>query len=46
MKTYDVEIIVRIAIEADTQEDAEAQALEYASEEDLGFIATINTVEL
>lgn len=46
MKTYDVEVIVRLTVEAESEEDAIAQACEYASEEDLGFVGTFNIVEV
>lgn len=46
MKTYDVEVVVRVTVQADCEEDAIAQACEYASEEDLGFVGSFNVVEL
>jgi hypothetical protein len=46
MKTYDVEVIVRVTVQADNEDDAIAQACEYASEEDLGFVGTFNVVEM
>jgi hypothetical protein len=46
MKTYDVEVMVRVTVQAESEEDAIAQACEYASEEDLGFVGPFNVVEL
>lgn len=45
MKTYDVEIVVRVAVNAACEEDAIAEAVQFASEEDLSFIASFNVVE-
>ena len=45
-KTYDVTITVNIAVEATCEEDAVAQALQYAQEEDLGFVASTHVVEV
>lgn len=45
-KTYDVTITVNIAVEATSEEDAVAQALQYAQEEDLSFVASTHVVEL
>ena len=45
-KTYDVTITVNIAVEATDEDDAVAQALQYAQEEDLGFVASTHVIEL